>query len=61
MEKITAFTAIVGAIIAIGSLANAVWQYRRKVHLEIFRTYADKVPMRSSRLTFMKSGYVRSR
>jgi hypothetical protein len=42
MQKITALTAILGTAIAIATLVNAVWQYRRKVHLEIFRTYADK-------------------
>jgi hypothetical protein len=42
MDKLTGLTTIIGSIIAVGTLANAVWQYRRKVHLEIFRTYADK-------------------
>jgi hypothetical protein len=42
MDKITLLTAMVGSVVAVGTLANAVWQYRRKVHLEIFRTYADK-------------------
>jgi len=42
MDKIALVTAIVGSIVTVGTLANAVWQYRRKVHLEIFRTYADK-------------------
>src|SRR5258708_32932074 len=42
MDKITLLTAMVGTVVGIGTLANAVWQYRRKVHLEIFRTYADK-------------------
>ena len=42
MGNIALVTAIVGSIVTAGTLANAVWQYRRKVHLEIFRTYADK-------------------
>jgi hypothetical protein len=42
MDKITLLTAMVGSVIGVGTLANAVWQYRRKVHLEIFRTYADR-------------------
>ena len=42
MDKITLLTALVGTVVGIGTLANAVWQYRRKVHLEIFRAYADK-------------------
>lgn len=42
MEKITALTALTGSIVGVATLANAVWQYRRKVHLEIFRIYADR-------------------
>lgn len=42
MDKITFVTTIVGSVVAIATLVNAVWQYRRKVHLEIFRIYADK-------------------
>jgi hypothetical protein len=42
MDKFTFATTVVGSMVAIGTLVNAVWQYRRKVHLEIFRTYADK-------------------
>jgi hypothetical protein len=42
MDKITFVTTIVASMVAVGTLVNAVWQYRRKVHLEIFRTYADK-------------------
>jgi hypothetical protein len=42
MGGITTITAIVGTAVAVVSLANGVWQYRRKVQLEIFRTYADK-------------------
>jgi hypothetical protein len=33
---------IVGSGVAVATFANAVWQYRRKVHLEIFRIYADR-------------------
>lgn len=29
-------------MIGMATLANVVWEYRRKLHLEIFRTYADK-------------------
>jgi hypothetical protein len=42
MDKFALVTTIIGTIVAVGTLTNAVWQYRRKVHLEIFRTYADK-------------------
>jgi hypothetical protein len=31
----------VGALTAVATLANGVWQYRRKVHLEIFCAYSD--------------------
>ena len=41
MDSITAITAVIGSVVAVGSLASGVWQYRRKVHLEIFRHYAD--------------------
>ena len=40
MEMIPAVTAVVGRLVAVGTLTNAVRQYRRKVHLEIFRVYA---------------------
>jgi hypothetical protein len=42
MDDATALTTIVGSLIAVATFANAAWQYRRKVHLEIFRTYADR-------------------
>ena len=42
MERFTFISAAVGCLVAAGTLVNAVWQYRRKVHLEVFRTYADK-------------------
>src|ERR1039458_4530515 len=42
MDRVIALTTIVGSLIAVATLVNAVWQYRRKVHLEIFRTYADR-------------------
>lgn len=41
MDSVATFTAIVGTAIGLATLGNAAWQYRRKVHLEIFRTYAD--------------------
>jgi hypothetical protein len=42
MDRITSITTIAGSAITVATFANAVWQYRRKVHLEIFRTYADR-------------------
>ena len=42
MDEITTVTTVVGSAVAVATFANAVWQYRRKVHLEIFRTYADR-------------------
>jgi hypothetical protein len=42
MDKITTLTTVVGSLVAVSTFANAVWQYRRKVHLEIFRMYADR-------------------
>jgi len=42
MDGITTITTIVGSVVAVATFVNAVWQYRRKVHLEIFRTYADR-------------------
>ena len=42
MDGITTATTVVGSAVAVATFANAVWQYRRKVHLEIFRTYADR-------------------
>lgn len=42
MDKVTVITTIVGSIVAVASLASAVLQYRRKVHLEIFREYSDR-------------------
>ena len=42
MNKITIVTSMVGTVIGVGTLATGVWQYRRKIHLEIFRTYADR-------------------
>src|SRR6516165_5014028 len=40
MDKISTITTIVGAATAVATLASGVWQYRRKVHLELFRAYA---------------------
>lgn len=42
MDRVTVVTTIVGSMIAVASFASAAWQYRRKIHLEIFRTYADR-------------------
>lgn len=42
MDRVTALTTIVGGLVAVATFVNAVRQYRRKVHLEIFRTYADR-------------------
>lgn len=42
MQDVTAFATIAGSMAAVATLANAVWQYQRKTHLEIFRIYADK-------------------
>jgi hypothetical protein len=42
MDTVTTVTTIVGSTIAVASFANAVWQYRRKIHLEVFRTYTDR-------------------
>jgi hypothetical protein len=42
MDRVTTITTIIGSVVAVATFANAVWQYRRKVHLEIFRTYADR-------------------
>lgn len=35
-------TTIVGTIIAVAALVTGIYQYRRTVHLDIFREYADK-------------------
>ena len=42
MQDVTALATTVGSMVAAGTLTNAVWQYRRKTHLEIFRIYADR-------------------
>ena len=42
MDTITTITAVIGSTVAVATLANGVRQYRRKVHLEIFRIYADR-------------------
>lgn len=42
MEPLTTVTTLAGTVVGLGTLATGVWQYRRKVHLEIFRVYADK-------------------
>jgi hypothetical protein len=42
MDNITIATTTIGSIVAVSTLVNGVWQYRRKVPLEIFRTYADR-------------------
>ncbi|HKV05387.1 MAG TPA: hypothetical protein VJO53_09815 [Candidatus Acidoferrales bacterium] len=42
MDPLTAVATLAGTAIGLGTLATGVWQYRRKVHLEIFRVYADK-------------------
>lgn len=42
MEPLKTITAMIGTIVALATFANAAWQFRRKVHLEIFRKYADK-------------------
>lgn len=42
MLSLTNLLAIIGTAVGVGSLASAVWQYRRTVHRDIFRVYADK-------------------
>ena len=42
MDNITTITTLIGSAVAVASLVNGVWQYRRKIHLEIFRTSADR-------------------
>ena len=42
MTELTTVTTIVATIIAVASFASGVSQYRRKIHLEIFRAYADR-------------------
>ena len=42
MNKIAIVSSIIGTTIGLATLATGVWQYRRKIHLEIFRTYADR-------------------
>jgi hypothetical protein len=42
MDTLASITTIVGAAVGLATLANTAWQYRRKVQLEIFRTYADR-------------------
>src|SRR5438552_331206 len=42
MMSITNLVAILGVAIAATSIAIAVYQYRRTVHRDIFRVYADK-------------------
>ena len=42
MDRVAAVTTIVGCIVATVSLVNAVLEYQRKVHLEIFRTYSER-------------------
>ena len=42
MDKVTTLATVVGSLVAVATFVNAVRQYRRKVHLEIFRMYADR-------------------
>ena len=42
MDTIPAVTSVVGAVVAVATLVNAVRQYRRKVHLDIFREYVER-------------------
>ena len=42
MDTITTITAVIGSTVAVATLVNGVRQYRRKVHLEIFRIYVDR-------------------
>ena len=42
MMSITNLVAVLGVAIAATSIAIAVYQYRRTVHRDIFRVYADK-------------------
>ena len=42
MTNITTIATLAGIALGVASLVNAAWQFRRSVHLNIFRTYADK-------------------
>jgi hypothetical protein len=42
MNWVTTIATIVGSAVAVATFVNAVIQYRRKIHMEIFRTYADR-------------------
>jgi hypothetical protein len=42
MRNISSLATIIGSFVAVATLVNGFWQYRRKIHLEIFRAYADR-------------------
>ena len=39
---LTTIASLIGTIIAVTAFVVGIWQYRRSVNIEIFRTYADK-------------------
>jgi hypothetical protein len=42
MDILATVATITGSAVAVTTLVNGVWEYRRKTHLEIFRTYTDR-------------------